>query len=75
MTTKQYLMLVMCAVLMNGGAMEAAELRLTATPGVPAFSFLSWDTEGNVQTKLNTPNSCRTSCLSTSHRFRAQSTQ
>jgi len=33
--------------------MEAAELRLTATPGVPGFSFLSWDTEGNVQTKLN----------------------
>ena len=33
--------------------MEAAELRLTSTPGVPGFSFLSWDTEGNVQTKLN----------------------
>ena len=33
--------------------MEAAELRLTTTPGVPGFSFLSWDTEGNVQTKLN----------------------
>ena len=33
--------------------MEAAELRLTPAPGVPGFSFLSWDTEGNAQTKLN----------------------
>jgi len=33
--------------------MQAAELRLTPTPGAPGFSFLSWDTEGNVQTKLN----------------------
>lgn len=40
-------------VLAAGGIMEAAELRLTTTPGAPGFSFLSWDTEGNVQTQLN----------------------
>ena len=45
--------LIMCIMLTTGGIMEAAELRLTSTPGVPGFSFLSWDTEGNVQTKLN----------------------
>jgi hypothetical protein len=33
--------------------MEAAEIRLTPASGVPGFSFLSWDTEGNAQTKLN----------------------
>jgi hypothetical protein len=32
---------------------EAAGLRLTSTLGVPGFSFLIWDTEGNVQTRLN----------------------
>ena len=36
-----------------GGFMEAAEIRLTPASGVPGFSFLSWDTEGNAQTKLN----------------------
>lgn len=30
-----------------------AELRFVSNPTAPGFSFLSWDTEGGVQTKLN----------------------
>jgi hypothetical protein len=45
----------LAAGLLLGGwtAGWAQEVRFTASPNGPGFSFLSWDSEGNTQTKLN----------------------
>jgi hypothetical protein len=52
---RKYLGTWVALILLRGvfNMASAAELQFVPAPSVPGFSFLSWDTEGSVQTKLN----------------------